>query len=736
MLRTLFNLIVVVTVALGFSRGTFAQDEPFGQSPLDSPFLVEPQTPIDIFDAARISVQLARPALAKQYIDKLLEDASDEDLLEIREKFGVAELLRFAGIRELLPSSRTLLQRSNAAFRKNAEDPERLQRIIQGLTGTPTDRAVALESLRAGGPNVVGAMLRVLADDTQAELHEPVTIALSRMTPDAVPAIRAGIDSPNVRVRTSCLVAMGYLGDRSVVPYLWRPAFAPDVPSGVRAAARKTLQQLLAGVRNRPRRINNIGAAEDLYHAALQYFNGSHRWSADEEGNVVIWNWSGDQLAGTPTESEMASLQTGARLARDAMELAPEDLKKQGLYLAFSLAHDSRKAGWTKPLPVGTGTAQNAGLSVGPKVLSEALSVSLANNNSHAARAALAAIWQVGQRDLLRRTNDGSSPIYRALSHPDQRIQLAAANAILNLSPNEEFVGSTQVLAILSRALRNDGRIKCLVADPNNGRANAMATMIGDLGYVASTTSTGRGAFKAASERSDVSLVALNANVSQWTLSETIANLKADARTSGIPIVIYGPPFVRGRIATTLSRYNDITFMEESDQADDASRKLVELSLKPFLETTLPQVSEAELAAQKSLAADWFAQLAGARRASPLNLALAQPSLLDGVSEEPIARQCIQALGAIPTAEIQVELQQIAVSEINPESTRLFAMNELAFHIQRNSLMLGPSQQLDIIKLSQLVANTPLSSAAAALAGSMQPSARQTFKRLRQYRPQ
>ncbi|MFK7817273.1 MAG: hypothetical protein AB8G99_01025 [Planctomycetaceae bacterium] len=735
MLRTLFNLLIIATVTTGFSSEVFAQDEPVGESPLDSPFLVEPQTTVDIFDAARISVQLARPALAKQYIDKLLETATDDQLLEIREKFGVAELLRFAGILELQPSSRTLLQRSNAAFRKQAEDPERLRTIIQGLKGSPSDRAEALESLRAGGPNVVGTMLGVIADDTQADLHEPVTIALSRMTPDAVPAIRAGIDSPNVRVRTSCLVALGYLGDRSVVPYLWRPAFAPDVPSGVRSAARKTLQQLLAGVRNRPRRINNIGAAEDLYHEAIQYFNGSHRWSTDDDRNVAIWAWDSGQLSGTPTDAEIASLKTGARLARDAMELAPQDLKKQALYLAFSLAHDSRKVGWTKPLPLETGSAQDVGLSVGAAVLSEALDAALTHNNTHAARGALAAIWQVGHRELLRRTGEGSSPIYRALSHPDQRIQLAAANAILNLSPSEEFAGSTQVLAVLSRALRNDGKIKCLVADPNNGRASAMASMISDLGYVSTTASTGRQAFQQAADRSDINLIALNANVTQWALSETIANLRADARTSGIPIVIYGPAFVRGRLGTTMSRYDDITFLEESDQVDDGSRKLVELSLKPFLESTLPQISEAELAAQKSLAADWFAQLSGPRRSSPLNLSLAQPSLLDGAGEEAIARQCIQALGSIPTAGIQAELQSLAVSETNPESTRLFAMNELAFHIQRNSLMLGPSQQLDIVKLAQAVAGTPLSSAASALAGSMQPSARQTYKRLKQYRP-
>lgn len=733
MQRMLLSLGFVLAVAVTLPASTAAQDEVADDSPLDSPFLVEPKGPADLFDAARITTQLARPLLAKQYLQKLLDAADDAAILEIREKFGAAELLRLASIKELHPESRTLLQRSNAAFRAQAEDPVRLNDLIQTLTGTPTERSVALESLRAGGPNVVGAMLSALADDSNTELHGPVTLALTRLTPDAVPAVRAGLDSPNVRVRTSCLVALGYLGDRSVVPYLWHPAFAPGVPTGVRSAARKALQQLLVRAPNRPREVTNIGASEDLYDRALTYFAGANRWPTATDGNVVIWSWIDGKLTGTPTKTDAASAKTGARLARDAMELAPGDLKKQALYLAFALASDSRKAGWDQPLPIGPGTAQDLGLSLGGELLNRALEVSLDQNNTDAARGALAAIWQVGGNEL--RGVNGPSQLTRALSHRDQRIQFAAANAILNLMPGRDFAGSTQVIAVLSRALRSDGSVKCLVIDPNSDRANATASLMGDLGYETTVANTGRAGFRIAAEQGDVSLVAVNANTVQWGLSGTIANLRADSRTSGIPIVIYGPNYAKSQLETTLRQYTDVTFMEESDQTDAAAQKFVNLSLKPFIESSLPRLSEAELKAHKALAANWFAQLAGPRRHSALDLTMAQTALVASATDEAIARECIAALGAIPNAGVQFQLQEMALSESMPDATRVDAMNELSYHVQRNGIMLGVKEQLDVVKLSKSLADTPLSTAAAALAGSMRPTTKQTFERLREYQP-
>lgn len=734
MFRKLLSVGLVCCAALVPPSTSCAQDEETqDQTPLESPFLEEPKTPAGLLQAARISTQLARPTLARQYLQQLLDAADDATLLQLREQFGPAEFLRLGTNRQLHPESRTLLERTNAAFRTSNEDPNRVADLIASLQGSASQRRVALESLRAGGPAIVSPMLAVLADDARSELHNTVTVALSQLTRTAAPAVLAGIDSDNERVRTSSLLAVGYLGDRSVVPYLWHPAFAPGVPAGVRGAARSSLQRLLANAPNRPQQISNYGASDELYVAAEAHFRGTYNWDANNDGTVTRWTWADGGASSANLTTEEASLRTGMRLARDAMELAPADRDKQALYLAFALAADSQATGWQQPLPVGSGTAMDLALSVGGDLLAKALDMALAANNVNAARGALTAIWQVGSDNLLGPANGQQSVLRRALSHSDQRIQFASANAMLNLAAGRQFAGSGQVLAVLRRALGSDSVVSCLIIDPNAGRGGAMASLLGDLGFKTRTTTTGRAGFSIAAAQGDVALIAVNANTVQWALSETIANLRADSRTSGIPVVIYGPAYAEAQIQPMLERYSQLTFIEETDQGDDGSRKMVALSLKPFLEARLYQETPEELASRKSLAAAWFARLAGPNRSCELDLSVAQPELVTSVRDPEIAGPCLQGLGAIPTASAQLELHKLSVDDTLAETSRAAAMNELVYHIQRNSLMLGADQQVALLQMAEALAGTPLSTPAAALIGAMQPDARRTFERLKRF---
>ena len=95
-------------------------------------------------------------------------------------------------------------------------------------------------------------------------------------------------------------------------------------------------------------------------------------------------------------------------------------------------------------------------------------------------------------------------------------------------------------MSILERALNNGSIPAAVVVDPNEQRGGVIAGLVEQLGYRTEFVSTGREGFQIASERGDVELVVLNQNTIRWDLSATIANLRADARTSSIPIVVYG----------------------------------------------------------------------------------------------------------------------------------------------------------------------------------------------------
>src|SRR5438045_1425185 len=60
-----------------------------------SPLVVEPKTPIELFDAALLMHEIARPTLAKAYLARLLAESPDEAaLLELRDRFGPAPFVK------------------------------------------------------------------------------------------------------------------------------------------------------------------------------------------------------------------------------------------------------------------------------------------------------------------------------------------------------------------------------------------------------------------------------------------------------------------------------------------------------------------------------------------------------------------------------------------------------------------------------------------------------------------
>ena len=79
-------------------------------SPLeDNPLLTEPRTPQTLMDAVVLMTDLARPGLARLYLEKLLEANPDvETILKLRDRHGPALFLRLSNDKRLQPESITL----------------------------------------------------------------------------------------------------------------------------------------------------------------------------------------------------------------------------------------------------------------------------------------------------------------------------------------------------------------------------------------------------------------------------------------------------------------------------------------------------------------------------------------------------------------------------------------------------------------------------------------------------
>lgn len=688
--------------------------------PEPSPLLIEPKSPEALFDAVVLMLDLDRPNLALRYMKQLLEqDPDDATILRMRDKHGPAVFLELSNDKRLQPDSIDLLERMNSAFRQYAADPARMDRLIRDLTGAPGKREVAIIQLRSTGKVAVPRMLTVLSSSKDSSQRDAMVYAMTRMGAQIIPALLGAIESPDEGIRTVAIDTLGWLGSLDTVPWLWYPAFGSDQPTGVRQSARQALARILRDDVKRAGDISSYGAASQLQEIATRHFRLEFKWKMNDDGETTeLWSWDAPKnvLSAWNLAPETASLIVGSRFARQALTLAPERMEVQALYLSLRLAFDAHVVGWDAPLPTGPGTAHNLALLAGPDIAIHALEYSLKNPNPSAALATLQVLSQTGNRTQLRERAGQASPIIQAMNYPNFRVQFAAASTVLQLDPETSFRGASRIVSILTRALNDSGDRQGLAIDSNQDRAASMAGLLGEMGMAPLQATTGQNGFKIAVERSDIELIVIHAAVVRWGLSQTVVNLRADARTSGIPIIVYGPESVEPAVARLADQYPLIGFALNGDVS---FKRGVRLFLSRL---STPPVSEKQRAARASSAGFWFAHIAGGRRTDIFSIDAAEDALFDAVNDPGVGDNAVIALGAIATASSQERLQEIATSAAREDSLRETAALQLAFHIQRFGVLLSADRLRDILTSWQDTPAGPLKTALASVVGSLRPS--------------
>jgi transketolase N-terminal domain/subunit len=146
--------------------------------------------PDELFDATVMMVDVARFDLAKLYLGRLMEETLDDDtLMALRDKYGAAAFVKLTNIPELSAPAIKLLDLSNAAAIKQANDPVRIARLIDQLEGDPEPRAEAEAELESLGTAVVPGLLAVLHNAEQLPRHESAMQAILRIGAPVVGSI-------------------------------------------------------------------------------------------------------------------------------------------------------------------------------------------------------------------------------------------------------------------------------------------------------------------------------------------------------------------------------------------------------------------------------------------------------------------------------------------------------------------------------------------------------------------
>jgi DNA-binding response OmpR family regulator len=493
--------------------------------------------------------------------------------------------------------------------------------------------------------------------------------------------------------------------------------------------ARKALQMILKQSPEQIETSTRVAAVDSMKKAAVQHLRRDYDWKPAEGGNVVIWTWDGalGTVVANRVTPDAASYYVGARLAKQALELGDENRDIQAHFLALSLANDATRAGWDEPLPIGDGTAHDLALTSGRDVVADVLKLSLDSENPAAALGALEVLRQIGTKDQLQSTPGKQSPLMAALNYPDPRVQFSAAMTVLTLDPDQPFSGSQRVVEILVRALQTTTANRSVVVDADLQRGDAVAALLDQIGYHAEVAPTGRQGFVAATRAADVNLILLETNTIRWPLSQTIANLRADARTANIPIAIFGNEATQSRIDGLKKRYRLVTFILEPNTLEGMKARI-----QPFMSSIqTPPISAEEHERQAAAAVEWLARIAGGHRTNIYDLSVAENALASALREAKLAPRAIFALASIGTKSVQATLLEVALAQNRGLEQREPAAFQLGGHIQRHGLLLTDEQVVKLKKAWQSEADPQMKTVLAGVVGSLQPNPKGVGSRLK-----
>jgi hypothetical protein len=264
-----------------------------------------------------------------------------------------------------------------------------------------------------------------------------------------------------------------------------------------------------------------------------------------------------------------------------------------------------------------------------------------------------------------------------------------------------------------------------VVIDGNTSRGSQRAGFLKALGYDPKLATTGDEGFRVAAESADVELIAIDYHLikGDWRVVDTVSNLRADARTAGIPIYIVGPLNVQYLLADLARRYPGVKFL-----VTPTSPEILEQQLggRPS------GLSDAERAAYAQEAAMLLSVIAS-RPGNPFekDLVSVEPALTIALNGPNTGLAASTALGDVPDPDAQRGLADVVIDPSKPAALRLNAANQLARSIQRFGPLVTADQEAHLVTVLAQEGDPAVRTALAAVLGALRPKSDATGLRLR-----
>lgn len=713
----------------GFGRGGVAAAQGPGATKPAPLFTKTPTTPLEFWDAGDYLVRTGQAAQAAPYFKAFIDAKPDDDaLLQVRDKYGAASVLRLQDDPATRPLAEPLVGMLATATRRRATDPARVARSVAALTATNEEQDYAVEQLREAGPYAVPAVLKAVDRATPGSEGRALLVRnLGRLDRSAVPPLLAALDAEPDRpgLAADAARALGRLGDTRAVPGLTALAATGPPLSPATEAARVAVARLTG----RPYAAQPVSPVRLLTAEARRYHTHAVTFPSDP---VLLWVWDPSRLEPAPATVSRSEAEAylGMRAARAALAIDPADRRAQVALLSQALEKAVERSGFAAYPGADPGGAFAAAVAAGPAVLGDVLRGAIADGKGDLAAVAATALGRV--------TGDGAlaaqgrvNPLVEALSSPGRRARFAAARALVLLDPRRPFAGSSRVVPVLTQFVSGQAAPRALVIDGNANRGNALGGQLRALGYDPVLALTGDEGFRVAADSADVELVVIDIHMiaGDWRLHDTLANLRADARTAGVPIYVVGPLPRQVDLGTLFSRFPGVKFLVTPSGPESLDRQLAIVG-RPA--SPSPQERSAYAREATALLARIAARLNNVYEA---DLSRAEPALAVALGNPGTAPAASAALADVPLPDAQRGLADAAVDPSRNPALRLGAATQLGRSLQQFGPLVDAGQEARLLTAYDREADPTLRSALGSVVGALRPRSELTGLRLRRLEP-
>ena len=677
------------------------------------------------FEQAIHSLLIGQADVAAGAIDALFASGvSDEQLALIVDERGSRDRLdrAFSRGRNLEGASALAAQleaRILAGLRQSSRNALRIDEAVKELGGTMRQQMLARARLLNAGEYAVPALVRALADDTDARVSSAARATLVDLKRMAVAPLCAALEGSAASVQRRICDVLSEIGYPSAAPFLLDLGSRAGTPADVRDAAMRACARLGSSTES---------AAAEYAGLARRYFDQTLAlipYPADPSNPV--WQWSDAYgLVGTevptPLYCETMAVECAVRALRldanskDALAtFVAADLRRATLMAHLNLSPEAPSAeeesSAAASLLTGRYSAEFFATAAGAEAGQAALALALDANDPLLARAVIAVLAKTASAPALVAGGSDRSPVVECLAFADRRVRFDAAIALANALPQTGFANDSFVVPTLASMVKSGGTIGAVIASTEEDR-QALGARIASHGL--STVVSGV-SFSEVEGKLDlgqvIDLVVVQG--SRAGIDETVRALRISRAAATAPVVIVSAGSDASVLSADYERDARVSVFLAS-APDEAFGKAVESAVGAAsgLAISEEQSSEYTTAALSAL-------LLVAQSASPVfDIRDAESTLAAAlVSGESAQRLTVaQVLALVPTESAQRALMDAALAASGEEKGALFLATATSARRIGNQLL---PRQIDALQALIRGAGASDVDAAGALHGAL-----------------